>query len=56
MFDLRYHVASLTAVFVALVIGILVGVGLSGKGFVNDAERDNLTSQISALQQRGGRG
>lgn len=51
MFDLRYHVASLTAVFVALVIGILVGVGLSGKGFVNDAERDNLTSQISALQQ-----
>ena len=50
MFDLRYHVASLTAVFVALVIGILVGVGLSGKGFVNDAERDNLTSQIADLQ------
>jgi len=52
MFDLRYHVASLTAVFVALVIGILVGVGLSGKGFVNDAERDNLTSQIAALQRQ----
>ncbi len=52
MFDLRYHVASLTAVFVALVIGILVGVGLSGKGFVNDAERENLTSKISALQQQ----
>ncbi len=52
MFDLRYHVASLTAVFVALVIGILVGVGLSGKGFVNDAERDNLTNQISSLQQQ----
>ena len=51
MFDLRYHVASLTAVFVALVIGILVGVGLSGKGFVNDAERDNLTSQIADLQK-----
>ena len=32
MFDLRYHVASLAAVFVALVIGIFVGVGLSGKG------------------------
>ena len=45
MFDLRYHVASLTAVFVALVIGILVGVGLSGKGFVNDAERANLTAR-----------
>ena len=45
MFDLRYHVASLTAVFVALVIGILVGIGLSGKGFVNDAERANLTGR-----------
>lgn len=50
VFDLRYHVASLTAVFVALVIGILVGVGLSGKGFVNDAERANLTRQIADLQ------
>lgn len=52
MFDLRYHVASLTAVFVALVIGILVGVGLSGKGFVNDAERANLTDQIEDLRQQ----
>ncbi len=50
MFDLRYHVASLTAVFVALVIGVLVGVGLSGKGFVNDAERANLTRQIDDLR------
>ena len=50
MFDLRYHVASLTAVFVALVIGILVGIGLSGKGFVNDAERANLTGKIADLQ------
>ena len=50
VFDLRYHVASLTAVFVALVIGILVGVGLSGKGFVNDAERTNLNSQIADLR------
>jgi hypothetical protein len=52
VFDLRYHVASLTAVFVALVIGILVGVGLSGKGFVNDAERANLTRQIADLRQQ----
>jgi Copper transport outer membrane protein, MctB len=50
MFDLRYHVASLTAVFVALVIGILVGIGLSGKGFVNDAERANLTGRIADLE------
>ena len=50
MFDLRYHVASLAAVFVALVIGIFVGVGLSGKGFVNDAERANLQARIDELR------
>jgi Copper transport outer membrane protein, MctB len=49
VFDFRYHVASLAAVFVALVIGILVGVGLSGRGFVNDAERSNLQGQIDDL-------
>jgi hypothetical protein len=50
VFDLRYHVASLAAVFVALVIGIFVGVGLSGRGFVNDAERKNLEARINELQ------
>ncbi len=50
MFDLRYHVASLAAVFLALVIGILVGVGLSGRGFVDDAERTNLDNQIRDLR------
>ncbi len=50
MFDFRYHVASLAAVFVALVIGILVGVGLSGRGFVNDAERSVLQGQIDDLR------
>ena len=50
MFDLRYHVASLAAVFVALVIGIFVGVGLSGQGFVNDAERANLQARIDELR------
>ncbi len=49
MFDFRYHVASLIAVFIALVIGILVGIGLSGKGFVSDAERKNLEHQIDQL-------
>jgi hypothetical protein len=52
VFDLRYHVASLTAVFVALVIGILVGVGLSGKGFVNDAERANLNRSIEDMRRQ----
>jgi Copper transport outer membrane protein, MctB len=49
VFDFRYHVASLIAVFIALVIGILIGIGLSGKGFVSDAERKNLEHEISAL-------
>lgn len=51
MFDLRYHVASLTAVFLALVVGILVGVGISGRGFVDDAERRQLNGQIADLRE-----
>ena len=50
MFDFRYHIASLTAVFVALVIGILVGVGISGTGFVRESERDNLNRVIDDLR------
>jgi hypothetical protein len=50
VFDFRYHIASLIAVFIALVIGILVGIGLSGRGFVSDAERTRLESQISDLR------
>jgi hypothetical protein len=38
VFDLRYHVASLAAVFIALIIGILVGVGLSGSGVTKEAD------------------
>jgi hypothetical protein len=52
VFDFRYHVASLAAVFIALVLGILVGVGLSGRGFVNDAERKNLQAQIDDLKRQ----
>ena len=52
MFDLRYHVASLTAVFLAHVIGILVGVGISGRGFVTDAERDNFNDRLAALDEQ----
>src|SRR6476619_7398127 len=48
MFDLRYHVASLAAVFVALVIGILVGVAMSGK--VDDAEKQALKSDVNRLE------
>jgi len=49
VFDLRYHVASLAAVFLALLIGIVVGVGISGKGFVSDRERALLNDKISNL-------
>ena len=64
MFDLRYHVASLVAVFVALIVGILVGVGLSGSGVTNKADlkiaqrdrdvakaqRDAARAQVTTLQ------
>ncbi len=50
MFDLRYHVASLAAVFLALLIGILVGVGLSGR--VDEKESDLLRERINALESR----
>lgn len=52
MFDLRYHVASLAAVFLALLIGILVGVGISGRGFVDKSERNKLEARIEALQNQ----
>jgi hypothetical protein len=52
MLDLRYHVASLSAVFIALVVGILVGVGISGRGFVDKSERRNFQNQIAALQTK----
>jgi Copper transport outer membrane protein, MctB len=50
MFDLRYHVASLAAVFIALVIGILVGVGISDRGLVDKAERGLLEQRINQLE------
>jgi hypothetical protein len=52
MFDLRYHVASLTAVFLALVIGILVGVGISDRGLVDKTQTRLLHDQIANLQTR----
>jgi hypothetical protein len=52
MLDLRYHVASLSAVFLALVVGILVGVGISGRGFVDKSERRNFENRIAVLQAR----
>ena len=50
VFDLRYHVASLTAVFLALLIGIVVGVGISGS--VDKGEKSLASAQRHALQDQ----
>lgn len=52
MFDLRYHVVSLAAVFLALVIGVLLGVGISETGRVDDVERDSYEARIADLDRR----
>jgi hypothetical protein len=52
MFDLRYHVASLAAVFLALIIGILVGVGISDRGLVDSAKTKFLQDEVASLQHR----
>src|SRR5437879_11816488 len=62
MFDFRYHVASLAAIFFALVIGILVGVALASHGLGNterkrleedfrraDSQADVLRTQVATL-------
>jgi hypothetical protein len=51
MFDLRYHVASLAAVFFALVIGILVGVALASHGLSN-TERSRLQRQADVANEK----
>jgi hypothetical protein len=51
VFDLRYHVASLAAVFFALVIGILVGVALASHGLGN-TERKRLEDDLRRAQSR----
>jgi copper transport outer membrane protein MctB len=56
MFTWRYHVASLAAVFLALAVGILLGVAVSGK--VSDAtegleqdERDRLRQELEQAHE-----
>src|SRR3954454_9753184 len=51
MFDLRYHVTSLAAVFIALLIGILVGVALASHGLGN-SERKSLEDSVRRAQNR----
>lgn len=40
MFDFRYHALSLTAVFIALAVGLLLGVAIGDSGLVSSAERN----------------
>lgn len=40
MFDFRYHALTLVAVFLALTIGLLLGVVIGDQGLVSSAERD----------------
>jgi hypothetical protein len=51
VFDLRYHVASLAAVFLALIIGILVGAGLAARTDVETSERRVLEGEIADLKR-----
>jgi hypothetical protein len=53
MFDFRYHVASLAAVFFALVIGILVGVALASHGLGN-TERKRLEEDLRRAESQAG--
>jgi Copper transport outer membrane protein, MctB len=50
MFDFRYHVASLAAVFLALIIGILVGVGIADRGLVDKFNRSLLEQRVASLR------
>ncbi len=53
MFDARYHALTLVAVFVALMIGLLLGVAIVDQGLVSGAERDlrqNLRSDVESAR------
>ena len=50
MFDFRYHVASLAAVFIALVVGMVVGAGIAGRGLLDETERVRLNDEIERLR------
>ncbi len=57
MFDLRYHLASLAAVFIALAAGVLLGVAISGKLSAADNRfaHDRIDQLSEQLQQANGR-
>jgi Copper transport outer membrane protein, MctB len=50
MFDLRYHVISLAAVFLALVLGILIGVAISDPSLADRTELAKKRDEVARLQ------
>jgi Copper transport outer membrane protein, MctB len=51
VFDLRYHVASLVAVFFFFVVGILVGAAISDPSLADRAEEQQLRDRIDNLER-----
>jgi hypothetical protein len=52
VFDLRYHVASLVAVFLALVLGMVIGAAISDPELAERTENQDLRDEISRLNRR----
>jgi hypothetical protein len=52
MFDLRYHIASLAAVFIALAVGIVIGVAIASGDKVPKKTIDFKNGQIADLQHQ----
>jgi len=51
VFDFRYYVATIAGLFLMLAVGILLGVGVSGRGVLEGAERDRLEGEIAELRE-----
>jgi Copper transport outer membrane protein, MctB len=52
MFDFRYHVISLAAVFLALIVGILVGVAISDPDLADRTELELKRDEVARLNER----
>jgi Copper transport outer membrane protein, MctB len=58
MFDFRYHALSLAAVFLALVVGLLLGIEIGDRGLVSSAEkklRQSLRADVDAARDESQR-
>lgn len=51
MFDFRYHALSLAAVFIALIVGLLLGVAIGDKELVSSARQDLRSSLRADVRQ-----